>query len=58
MMLLNLTIDKSVKYVSKEDRPPSEHPLPTSTEIMNQTRERKVLPVLNFEKRRQKSLKT
>ena len=57
MTLRKITIDNSVRYVSKDNHSHSEQALPISKEIVNQIRERKMFLIINFHKILESSLK-
>ena len=59
MTLRKITLDNNVRYVSKDDRSHGEQATSMSKEKeINQTRERRMLPTINFQKRINSSLKT
>ena len=60
MTLRKIAIDSSSRYVSKDNHSHSEQTLPILKvrEIVNQTRERKTLPIKIFHKRIKKSVES
>ena len=60
MTLRKNTIDNSIGYINKDGHSHSEQAphISREREIVNQTRERKVLPLINFYRRKKSSMKT